>query len=43
VRALGYDETRDHTAHAIADRRTTAEGQEGLRAFLERRNAKWHA
>jgi len=43
VRALGYDETRDHTAHAIADRRTTAEGQEGLRAFLERRSAEWHA
>jgi methylglutaconyl-CoA hydratase len=30
------------TARAIAHQRTTAEGQEGLRAFLERRPAAWH-
>jgi methylglutaconyl-CoA hydratase len=29
------------TARRIADRRTSAEGQEGLRAFLERREADW--
>jgi methylglutaconyl-CoA hydratase len=31
------------TASAIADRRVSAEGQEGLRAFLERRRASWRA
>lgn len=30
------------TARAIAKQRTTPEGQEGLRAFLERRPAGWH-
>jgi methylglutaconyl-CoA hydratase len=29
------------TARRIAERRTSAEGQEGLRAFLERRDADW--
>ena len=29
------------TARIAADRRTSAEGQEGLRAFLERRSANW--
>jgi methylglutaconyl-CoA hydratase len=29
------------TARRIAERRTSAEGQEGLRAFLERRTPKW--
>ncbi|HET9507581.1 MAG TPA: enoyl-CoA hydratase-related protein [Gaiellaceae bacterium] len=29
------------TARRIAERRTSAEGQEGLRAFLERRRAAW--
>ena len=29
------------TAQAIATRRTSPEGQEGLRAFLERRKAAW--
>ncbi len=31
------------TAGVIADRRVSAEGQEGLRAFLERRRAAWRA
>ena len=35
------DEQRDLTASAIAERRTTPEGQDGLRAFLERRKAGW--
>jgi methylglutaconyl-CoA hydratase len=43
VRAASYDETRALTARAIARQRTTAEGQEGLRAFLERRAAAWAA
>ena len=43
VTAATYDETRALTAHAIARRRTSAEGQEGLRAFLERRRAAWIA
>lgn len=30
------------TARSIAHQRTTPEGQEGLRAFLERRPATWH-
>jgi methylglutaconyl-CoA hydratase len=30
------------TARAIAKQRTSPEGQEGLRAFLERRPATWH-
>jgi methylglutaconyl-CoA hydratase len=39
----GYDESRDPTAQAIARQRTSDEGQEGLRAFLERRSASWIA
>jgi methylglutaconyl-CoA hydratase len=31
------------TARRIAERRTSAEGQEGLRAFLERRSPDWRA
>lgn len=38
-----YDESRDVTANAIAYQRTSPEGQEGLRAFLERRKASWIA
>jgi methylglutaconyl-CoA hydratase len=41
VRAASYDESRGITARAIAKQRTSAEGQEGLRAFLERRAADW--
>lgn len=41
VTAATYDETRNLTARAIATQRTTPEGQEGLRAFLERRSAEW--
>ena len=35
------DEARPITAEAIASRRVSAEGQEGLRAFLEKRKASW--
>jgi methylglutaconyl-CoA hydratase len=41
VGATAYDATRDLTARAIARQRTSVEGQEGLRAFLERRPAQW--
>lgn len=36
------DEATALTAREIARQRTTPEGQEGLRAFLERRPASWH-
>ncbi|HVA27383.1 MAG TPA: enoyl-CoA hydratase-related protein [Candidatus Baltobacteraceae bacterium] len=39
VTAAGYDDSLSITAHAIAKARTSDEGQEGLRAFLERRTA----
>ncbi|GAC1535286.1 MAG: enoyl-CoA hydratase-related protein [Candidatus Velthaea sp.] len=41
VRETGYDASKSLTARAIAKQRTTPEGQEGLRAFLERRAANW--
>jgi methylglutaconyl-CoA hydratase len=41
VRAATYSETRGLTAGAIARQRISPEGQEGLRAFLERRTATW--
>jgi len=34
-------EQRAYTAAMIADRRTSPEGQEGLRAFLARRSPAW--
>jgi methylglutaconyl-CoA hydratase len=43
VSELGHDETLDVTAAAIAKQRVSPEGQEGLRAFLERRPAAWTA
>jgi methylglutaconyl-CoA hydratase len=30
------------TAHAIAERRASAEGQEGMKAFLDKRKAAWN-
>ncbi len=41
VSATSYADSRDLTARAIARRRTTAEAQEGFRAFLERRPTTW--
>lgn len=38
-----YDDTLEITAQAIAKQRTSEEGQEGLRAFLEKRRATWRA
>jgi len=42
VRGLPHESTRWHTARRIAAQRTSAEGQEGLRAFLEKREPAWH-
>lgn len=42
VAAATPDEATALTARAIAKQRTSSEGQEGLRAFLERRPAGWH-
>ena len=41
VRGLPHESTRWHTARRIAAQRTSEEGQEGLRAFLERRRPSW--
>ncbi len=41
VRESDYDATLDLTAQAIAAQRTSAEGQDGLRAFLEKRSPAW--
>ena len=41
VTETAYDETLAITARAIATQRTSAEGQDGLRAFLEKRPATW--
>jgi methylglutaconyl-CoA hydratase len=41
VRVMPYDETRGPTTTAIAKQRITPEAQEGLRAFLERRKARF--
>ena len=41
VRGLPHESTRWHTARRIAAQRTSAEGQEGLRAFLEKRDPAW--
>ena len=35
------DDVRELTIHAIAERRASAEGQEGLGAFLEKRKPRW--
>ena len=42
VWARGASDAAGLTAEAIAARRVSPEGQEGLRAFLERRKAKWN-
>ena len=41
VLATAYDDTLTLTAEVIAVQRTSPEGQEGLRAFLERRKPSW--
>jgi methylglutaconyl-CoA hydratase len=41
VPALAPGEAREWTARTIAERRTSTEGQEGLRAFLDKRTPSW--
>ncbi len=41
VRETGYGESLELTAEATAAQRVSPEGQEGLRAFLERRSPSW--
>ena len=43
VRGLPHESTRWHTARRIAAQRAGAEGQEGLRAFLEKRDPAWRS
>ncbi len=41
VRDATYAQTRDLMAEVLASQRVSGEGQEGVRAFLERRKASW--
>ena len=43
IRTLGADAASRHTPRYIAEQRTSAEGQEGLAAFLEKRDPRWKA
>jgi methylglutaconyl-CoA hydratase len=41
VRGLGHGSSKWHTARVIARQRTSAEAQEGFRAFVEKRRPAW--
>lgn len=41
LRLLAPEDARSHVVRRIARQRTSAEGQEGLRAFLEKRRPSW--
>lgn len=41
VGKMSYEEARNYTAQTIAELRVSDEGQEGLRAFLEKRKPQW--
>jgi methylglutaconyl-CoA hydratase len=43
LRTLGAAEARGRMPRHIAEQRTSAEGQEGLAAFLDRHPPSWHA
>jgi methylglutaconyl-CoA hydratase len=43
VPRLAPEQIGPWTARRLANQRTSAEGQEGLRAFLEKRNPSWKA
>jgi methylglutaconyl-CoA hydratase len=38
---INLDEALSYTAHMIAEIRASAEGQEGMAAFLEKRKPRW--
>lgn len=42
VGGVDWDAVTDLTARAIAERRVSSEGQDGLKAFLEKRKPAWH-
>lgn len=41
IPTLSWDQSKDLTCKVIAERRVSAEGQEGLKSFLEKRNPSW--
>lgn len=41
ARAPDSDETREHTCHVISQLRVSAEGQEGLASFFDKRRPSW--
>jgi methylglutaconyl-CoA hydratase len=41
VISLGSEDIKKYTSNAIAERRVSDEGQEGMEALLEKRRAKW--
>ena len=41
VPGMSFEEAKRYTAEMIADLRTSAEAQEGMTAFLEKRKPKW--
>ena len=41
LNSKGVNNAIDYSLEAIAERRTSKEGQEGMRAFLEKRKANW--
>ena len=43
IPSLGATEAFDYTAGLIAELRASAEGQEGMRSFIERRKPNWQA
>ncbi len=43
ISILPWSEMRDQASRVIAERRVSEEGQEGLKAFLEKREPKWRA
>lgn len=40
---MTWEQQRDRTTNLIAERRASAEGQEGLKSFLEKREPSWRA
>lgn len=41
LKAMNFDQGLEYVARTLADLRVTPEGQEGLRAFLEKRKPSW--
>ncbi|MBO9665848.1 MAG: enoyl-CoA hydratase/isomerase family protein [Bdellovibrio sp.] len=43
IGTMTWEQQRDRTTDLIAERRASAEGQEGLKSFLEKREPSWRA